>query len=114
MKLQWMIFALALTTATVAHADSNRAGSARQIAEAMGTIDGAVAYCVAVDPKDKQKFHKLHRDLVRLVQGMSDRGPDDDAKSPAYRAAFKAIQDEIRAKYAAEAPTLCATIAQSI
>lgn len=114
MKLQRMIFALALTAATAAHAGSNQAGSTRQIAEAMGTIDGAVAYCVAVDPNDKQKFRKLHSDLVRLIQGMSDRGHDDDAKSPAYRAAFKAIQDEIRAKYAADAPTLCATIAQSI
>jgi hypothetical protein len=114
MKVQWMILAFAMAATMVVQADSSRADSNRQIAETLGTIDGAVAYCVSVDPSDTRKFHALRRDLVQKVHAMSDRDRDDIGKTAAYRTAFKAVQNVIRSKYAKDAPTYCAIVAKSL
>jgi hypothetical protein len=86
----------------------------------LGEVDGILASCAKIDPRDEEKFQKLRQSLMpaendrgrrRHVDRVSDRDSKDDRESmekdPGYRATFTLMQGIFNTMPPGDALKLC-------
>jgi hypothetical protein len=100
-----MILGLTLSVASVAHTDSSPKQSGTPLPPPLlGQIDGILSACTKIDPRDEDKFEKLHRSLTA---GTSHRDQEAMEKNADYRASFNLMKSIFSSMAADDALRLC-------
>lgn len=114
MKKHFMIImGLTLTVGSLAYADTPKGAKeppthlgtgATLPPQVLGQLDGILSYCKKIDPRDEDKYEKLHR---LVIAGTNHRNPEETEKNKDYQASVELVRSVFSRMSASDALKLC-------